>query len=227
MTTILITGANRGLGLGMAKHAKARGFDVIGTARNPENAGELKELASLVLPLDTSDADSIASLANQLDGKPIDILVNNAGIFPHECDDINELDVDSLEQVIRVNTFGPILTTRALINNLAEGQRKIIASITSNLGSITDATKGQMGFLGYRTSKAALNMANAVIAHQLKDKGITSVVIHPGWVQTDMGGSQAPLTPEEATGSIVNTIDNLNVDDNGRFLDYKGDVLSW
>ena len=166
MTTILITGANRGLGLGMAKHAKARGFDVIGTARNPENADELNEIASLVLPLDTSDADSIASLSNQLDGKPIDILVNNAGIFPHECDDINDLDLETLERVIRVNTFGPILTTRALIKNLAQGKRKLNVSITSNLGSITDATLGQMGFLGYRTSKAALNMANAVIAHQ-------------------------------------------------------------
>lgn len=227
MTTILITGANRGLGLGMAKHAKDRGFKVLGTARDPDSASELHQIASRVLPLDTSDMDSISNLARELDDEPIDILVNNAGIFPHECDDINDLDVDALERVIRVNTFGPILTTRALIENLSRGQRKINASITSNLGSITDATKGQMGFLGYRTSKAALNMANAVIAHQLKEKGITSVVIHPGWVQTDMGGPQAPLTPDQATASIIQTIDRLSTDDNGRFVNYEGKALDW
>ena len=128
---------------------------------------------------------------------------------------------------MRTNTLGPILTTRALIPNLQASQRKLNVSITSNLGSITDAAKGQMGFIGYRTSKAALNMANAAIAHQLKDKGITSVVIHPGWVQTDMGGPQALLTPDESTASIVNTIDALTPNDNGRFVDYKGDALPW
>lgn len=227
MTTILITGANRGLGLGMAKHAKALGFDVIGTARDLGSAHELSGIASRVIQLDTSDADSIASLSSALGDQPIDILVNNAGIFPHACDDINDLDLDELERVIRVNTFGPILTTRALIPNLERSGRKLNVSITSNLGSITDATQGVMGFLGYRTSKAALNMANAVIAHQLKDKGITSVVIHPGWVQTDMGGPHAPLMPDDATASIIKTINGLSASDNGRFVDYKGDEMKW
>ena len=227
MSTILITGANRGLGLGIARHAAKRGYTVIGTARNPDSADELASVAARVLRLDTSDADSITHVASELDGEPVDILVNNAGIFPHECDDITDFDVEAYERVMRTNTLGPILTTRALLPNLEAGQRKINVSITSNLGSITDASKGEMGFLGYRTSKAALNMANATIAHQLKDRGITSVVIHPGWVQTDMGGPQAPLVPDESTGSIVDTIEKIASKDNGRFLDYKGDELPW
>ncbi len=227
MTTILITGANRGLGLGMARHAVERGYTVIGTARDPKSADDLNAIASRVEQLDTSDHDSIDALAKSLGDTPIDILVNNAGIFPHECDDINDFDPGAFERVMRVNTLGPILTTRALVGNLARSERKLNISISSNLGSITDACKGEMGFVGYRTSKAALNMANATIAHQLKGKGITSVVIHPGWVQTDMGGPQAPLVPEESTGSILNTIEKISPDDNGRFLDYKGDELPW
>jgi NAD(P)-dependent dehydrogenase (short-subunit alcohol dehydrogenase family) len=227
MPTMLITGANRGLGLGIAKHAAANGYTVIGTARNPQTADELRAVASIVEELHTDSQDSIESFAKQFEGEPIDVLVNNAGIFPHECDDINDFDVAAYERVMRVNTLGPILTTRALISSIANSDRKLVVSITSNLGSITDASKGEMGFLGYRTSKAALNMANAAMAQQLKPKGITSVVLHPGWVQTDMGGPQAPLTPEDATGQIFKTIDGLEASQNGAFLDYRGKELPW
>lgn len=227
MTTILITGANRGLGLGMARHAAAKGYTVIGTARDPDQASELRAVTDHVEQLDTGDAASIEALADRLSDQPIDILVNNAGIFPHPSDDIRELDTAALERVIRVNTFGPILTTRAFIEQLARSERRLNVSISSNLGSINDATTNGGGYLGYRVSKAALNMGNAVIAHQLKEKGITSVVIHPGWVQTDMGGPQAPLLPDESTGSIIETIDRLTAADNGRFIDYAGRPLQW
>lgn len=227
MATILITGANRGLGLGMARHAAARGHTVIGTARNPEQANELRAVTEQVEQLDTGDAASIDALAERLRDQPIDILVNNAGIFPHPSDDITDLDTAALEQVIRVNTLGPILTTRAFINHLASSELKLNVSISSNLGSINDATTNGGGYLGYRVSKAALNMGNAVIALQLKEKGVTSVVIHPGWVQTDMGGPQAPLQPDESTESIIETIDRLTPEDNGRFLDYQGRPLQW
>lgn len=227
MTTILITGANRGLGLGMAKHAAQRGFTVIGTARDPNIAHELQKVAARVEQLDTSSRASIDAFAELLGDTPVDILVNNAGIFLHECDDIEHLDVDALERIIRTNTLGPILLTRSMIGNLERSQRKLNVSITSNLGSITDASMGEIGFLGYRTSKAALNMANAAMAHQLKPKGITSVVIHPGWVQTDMGGADAPLTPEESTASLIETIDGLSISDTGRFIDYRGEKLAW
>ncbi|MFG0245422.1 MAG: SDR family oxidoreductase [Phycisphaerales bacterium JB052] len=227
MTTILITGANRGLGLGMAKHATERGYTVIGTARNPDSADELKSIASRVEQLDTSSRESVDAIAQRLGDTPIDILINNAGIFPHECDDINDLDLEAFERVFQTNTMGPLMLTKALLPNVGSSDRKLVVSITSNLGSINDASKGQMGFLGYRTSKAALNMANATMAHQLKPKGITCVVVHPGWVQTDMGGQAADLTPDQSTSSIMNTIDQLSAKDNGRFVDYKGDELPW
>lgn len=227
MTTILITGANRGIGLGLARHAAQRGYSVIGTARNPDQADKLRGVASRVEQLHTDSAESVNALAERLEGEPIDILVNNAGIFPHECDDINDLDLDALQRVIQTNTLGPIMLTRALIPNLERSDRKTAVSITSNLGSITDASKGQMGFLGYRTSKAALNMASATMAHQLKPRGIHCVVLHPGWVQTDMGGQAAPLTPEQSTESLMSTIDGLEAKDTGRFFDYRGKEMPW
>lgn len=227
MTTILITGANRGIGLGLAKHAAERGYTVIGTARDPNSANELKGVASRVEQLDTSSLESVEALAKSLDDTAIDVLVNNAGIFPHECDDINDLDLDALERVLKTNTLGPIMLTRALIPHVERSQRKVVAQITSNLGSITDASKGEMGFLGYRTSKAALNMANMTIAHQLKPKGITCIAIHPGWVQTDMGGKAADLTPDEATSSILDTIEKARPQDAGRFVNYAGKPLPW
>lgn len=227
MATILITGANRGIGLGLARHAAERGFSVIGTARNPEQADELQAVASRVEQLHTDSVDSVNALAQTLKGESIDILVNNAGIFPHECDDINDLDLDALQRVIQTNTLGPIMLTRALIPNLERSERKTAVSISSNLGSITDASKGQMGYLGYRTSKAALNMANAVMANQLKPKGISCVVFHPGWVKTDMGGQAATLKPEDSTRSIMDTIEGLSMGDSGRFLDYRGKELPW
>lgn len=227
MTTILITGANRGLGLGIARHAKGRSYSVIGTARDPGRADELKAVASRVEELDTTSPESVDALARALGDTPIDILVNSAGIFPHECDDINELDFDALERVLRTNTMGPLMLTKALIPNLAKSDRRLVVSLTSNLGSITDARAGHMGFLGYRVSKAALNMATVTMSHQLRPKGISCVVLHPGWVKTDMGGQHAPLTPVEATASIMDTIEKLGPRDSGHFIDYKGESQPW
>jgi NAD(P)-dependent dehydrogenase (short-subunit alcohol dehydrogenase family) len=227
MTTILITGANRGIGLGLAQQAAQRGYTVIGTARNPDSAKELRATGARVEQLDTGSLESVEALAKTLGDTPVDILVNNAGIFPHECDDINDLDLEAFERVMRTNTVGPLLLTRALIPNVEKSERKVVVQITSNLGSITDASKGEMGFLGYRTSKAALNMVNATIAHQLKPKGITCVAVHPGWVKTDMGGEGADLTRDESTSSIMDTIDAVSPDQAGAFVDYAGKPLPW
>ena len=227
MTTYLITGANRGIGLGLAKHAIEQGYTVIGTARNPEQADELRSLGAQVEALETDSRASVEQLAQRLGDASIDVLVNNAGIFPHECDDINDFDPEAYERVMRVNTLGPILLTQALIPNLERSERKLAVQVTSNLGSITDASKGQMGFLGYRVSKAALNMANATMAHQLKAKSITTVALHPGWVRTDLGGENGDLSIDEATSSIMSTIESLKPTDTGRYVDYKGDELPW
>ena len=231
-TTILITGANRGIGLAMAQDAAQRGWRVIGTARDPNSATELSAINGpagkvRVEQLETSSDDSATALAKSLKDVPVDIVINNAGIFLHECDTIENFDQDAFLDCFKTNTLGPMLVTRALFPNLKASKRKLLVQITSNLGSINDASKGQMGFLGYRTSKAALNMANTTIAHELRQTGIACIAIHPGWVQTDMGGPGGQLKPDQSASSILDTIDKLTIKDSGRFMDYAGKALVW
>ncbi len=229
MTTTLITGANRGIGLQLAKLAHSKAHTVIGTCRNPDSATELRAISPdiRIEQLDVSDESSITALAERLSDTPIDILINNAGIFDHGCDSILDLDPEALRKQINVNTIGPVLVMRALVSNVAKSDRKLIVNTSSNLGSITDASKGEMHFLGYRMSKAALNMACATIAQELKDKNVTVVALHPGWVQTDMGGAQAPLEPIESATNIWNTLDSLTISDTGAFISHDNQRLPW
>lgn len=231
-TTILITGANRGIGLAMAQHAAARGWSVIGTTRDPDSASKLNAITGpagkvRVEQLDTTCDDSAKALAKTLKDLPIDIVINNAGIFLHECDTIEHFDQGAFVKCFMTNTVGPMLVTRALLPNLKASKRKVLVQISSNLGSINDASMGQMGFLGYRTSKAALNMANVTIANELRPVGISCVAIHPGWVQTDMGGADGQLKPDESAAAILDTIEKLTLKDSGRFVDYNGKPLVW
>ncbi len=229
MTTICITGANRGIGLALAKHAHDKGHHVIGTARDPDAATDLKAIGdnTEVHQLDIADERSIATFAGALKDRPIDILINNAGIFRHECDSIQNLDAAALRQQIDVNTIAPLLVTRALLPNVASSGRKLIANISSNLGSITDSAQSNDHFLGYRVSKAALNMATATIAQELKEQGITAVAFHPGWVQTDMGGTMAPLEPTQSATDIWNSLDTLTISDTGAFIAHDNTRLPW
>jgi NAD(P)-dependent dehydrogenase (short-subunit alcohol dehydrogenase family) len=229
MTTTLITGANRGIGLELARIAHDKGHTVIATARDPGRASELRAISPdiRIEPLDVADESSIAALADRLADTPVDILINNAGIFEHGCDSILDLDVPALRKQIDVNTLGPILVTRALLGNVTRSDRKLIVNTSSNLGSITDSSKSTDHFLGYRVSKAALNMTTATIAQELKDKGITVVALHPGWVQTDMGGNQAPLEPTESATDIWNTLDTLSQSDTGAFISHDNTRLPW
>ena len=230
--TILITGANRGIGLGLAQYAALRGYKVIGTARDPGSADELNassgpEGAVRVEQLDSSLSESVEALAQKLVDVPIDIVINNAGIFPHECDSLVDFDDTAFIRCMQTNTLGPIYVTRALLPNLKKSDQKTVVQISSNLGSIHDASKGEMGFLGYRTSKAALNMVTATIAHELRPMGITCVALHPGWVKTDLGGPHAPLSTDESVSSILDTIETLEIGDSGRFMDNQGKPLPW
>ncbi len=183
--TVLITGANRGLGLEFARQYAAAGWTVIATARNPESASELNALGVRVLQLDVIDQESVDGVARELKGAPIDLLINNAGIFPRSGS-LAETDFEDVARTYEVNTIGPMRVTRALLPNLRSGEMKTVVSITSGLGSIADNTGGR--FYGYRESKAALNMFTRSLAAELRDDGFTCVVISPGWVQTDMGG---------------------------------------
>lgn len=223
--TVLITGADRGLGLEFAREYHARGYQVIGTARNPGEAGELRGLGVRVEQLDVADPASVRALGRRLKGVPIDVLINNAGIIGPHARSFTSLDVDALDRTWQVNSLGPMRVTQALYGNLKlAGTRKII-SITSDLGSISKNTGG--GLYGYRMTKAALNMFNRTLAAELGRDGFICVVLHPGWVQTDMGGRNAPLTPQESISGMIKVIDGLTKADNGRFFDYRGRELPW
>jgi NAD(P)-dependent dehydrogenase (short-subunit alcohol dehydrogenase family) len=227
MTTILITGANRGIGLSLAQHAAQRGYSVIGTTRNPDAAEELRATGARVEGLVADSDESCKALAARLGDQAIDVLVNNAGIFLHDCDELEDFNPDSFKRTIETNTLGPLLVLRALIPNLERSQRKMSVQISSDLGSITDASTGRQGSLGYRIAKAGLNMATATIAHEVKPRGITCVSVHPGWVRTDLGGPHADLSTDESASSILDTLEKITAEDSGSFVDYAGNTVAW
>ena len=227
MTTILITGANRGIGLALAQHAAERGYTVIGTARTPDSADALRATGARVEQLEMTSDESCKALAKRLGDEAIDVVINNAGIFLHDCDDLEDFNAESFMRTLETNTLGPLLLTRALIPHLERSERKLLVQHSSDLGSIADASTGRQGALGYRISKAGLNMATATIAHELKPRGITCVAVHPGWVRTDLGGPHADLSSDESASSILDTIEGLTHADSGRYMDFAGNELPW
>lgn len=228
MSTVLITGANRGLGLEFAKQYKADGYHVIATARDPEKATALSKLDVKVYPLDVTSQQSVDALAKDLKKQPIDILINNAGISA-DNQELKELDLEKMKKVFDVNAFGPIRVTQALLPNLMLGQGKKIINISSQLGSITNNTgTTKMSYrYSYRASKSALNQLNRSMANELGSKGFVVVVMHPGWVRTDMGGPMATYSPKESIQSMIHVIDKLTPKDNGAFLNLDGTTLPW
>ena len=222
--TVLVTGANRGIGLELVRQMRARGHQVIGTARKPEQAMELKETGARVVQLDVTDSNSIRAMAQQLQGQRIDLLINNAGMLGHNAQSFGETDFDQVIATFDVNSLGPMRVTQALLPNILAGSGKTVIQISSTMGSIANNSGG---YYGYRASKAALNMLNKSLALELADQGITSVVIHPGWVQTRLGGENAAITVEDSVTGMVQVIAKLGPEDSGRFLDYQGEELPW
>jgi NAD(P)-dependent dehydrogenase (short-subunit alcohol dehydrogenase family) len=222
--TVLITGANRGIGLELSRQYAAAGWQVIGTARRPDDAEALRETGAEVMQLDVTDPQSVDSLERGLDGRPIDMLINNAGILPLMWT-LEEVDFEQFNRILAVNTVGPVRVTKALLSNLRAGGLKTVVNITSNLGSIAANTDG--GFYGYRESKAALNMFTRSLAADLGPEGFTCITVHPGWVKTDMGGSSAPVEVEDSAAGIRRVIDSLSPADNGTFWTFEGDQMAW
>lgn len=222
--TVLVTGANRGIGLEYARQFAAKGYEVIGTARDPADAKELSEVADRVEQLDVADAASVAGLARRLDGVAIDILVNNAGIFDRGDVTVDKVDFGTMERTFAVNTLGPLRVVQALLPNLRKGQRKVIVNMSSQLGSIENSN-GR--WYAYRSSKAALNQVNKTLGAELGPEGFICTVLHPGWVQTDMGGAAATYTPQQSVSGLIGVIEKLKPSDNGRFYDFKGETLPW
>ena len=223
-TTVLVTGANRGIGLEYARQFSAKGYTVIGTARAPERAEELAAVADQVEQLDVADPASVAALAERLDGVAIDILINNAGIFDRRDETIDKVDFDVMTQTFAVNTMGPLRVTQALMPNLRAGDRKVVIGMSSGLGSIETST-GR--WYSYRSSKSALNSINKGLSQELADEGFIFTVLHPGWVQTDMGGSSATYTPQESVAGLVKVIEGLGPENNGGFYDFQGQPIPW
>lgn len=224
MGTILITGANRGIGLALAEKFSVEGYKVIATARNPAKADALNALNLQVEQLDVADAASVNKLATKIK-QPIDILLNNAGISGHSSPKFEDLEVGKLLQTFDVNGLGALRVTQAFLPNLQSGERKLVASISSMMGSI--ANNQSAGSMGYRASKAALNSFNQSLAAELGSRGFRFVVLHPGWVRTDMGSSRATYSVKESADGLFAVITGLKADDNGRFYDLHGKTVAW
>jgi len=223
-TTVLITGANRGIGLECARQFAAKGYRVIGTVRDPADASELSAVADRVEPLHVTDATSVAALAHLLSGVPIDMLLNNAGVFDNNDLTVDTVDFAVMEHTLAVNTLGPLRVTQALLPNLRAGKRRTILNLSSQLGSIADSS-GR--WYAYRASKAALNQINKTLSAELAPEGFICVVLHPGWVRTDMGGASATYSPQESVGGLIAVIEQLGPSDTGRFYDFKGAPIPW
>ena len=226
MTTVLISGANRGLGLEFVKQYAAEGCEVIAGCRSPSTAKALK--AALggkghVYALDVADPGCVEEFKDHVGSKPIDILVANAGVYGGQRQTFDDINYEAWAETIAVNTFGPVRLAQGFAENVAAARGKLVA-ITSLMGSISDSSGG---YFAYRSSKAALNSAFKGVAMALKDKGVVTAVLHPGWVQTDMGGKSAPLTPEQSVTGMRQVIAGLGEADIGAFKDYNGKTLPW
>jgi NAD(P)-dependent dehydrogenase (short-subunit alcohol dehydrogenase family) len=217
MATVVVTGANRGIGLELAKAFKARGDDVIGACRRPSE--QLKALGVRIETLDVTDDASVAAFAERVDG--VDVLVNNAGVLSQET--LGSLDVDAIRRQFEVNALGPLRVTAALRPKLKKGSK--VAIVTSRMGSIADNTSGSM--YGYRMSKAAVNMAGKSLAQDLKGDEVAVALLHPGFVRTEMTGGNGMVDPDESARGLVARIDALDLEHTGTFWHANGEQLPW
>lgn len=219
MSNVLITGANRGIGLELARIFAARGDSVIGTSRGP--APELASLGARVETVDVTSAESVAALARALRPIKLDTVILNAGVL--HGDRLDALDFAKIEQQIQVNSLGPLRVAAALRPNLRAGSK--VAIITSRMGSIADNTSGAA--YGYRMSKAAVNAAGRSLAIDLGRDRIAVVLLHPGYVRTGMTGGRGNWDADEAAAALVARIDELTPENAGRFLHATGEELPW
>ncbi|NKI34078.1 SDR family oxidoreductase [Wenzhouxiangella sp. XN79A] len=219
---LLITGANRGIGLELARQLSQRGDRVIAVCRAPSDALEALDLR-IESGIDVTDRGSLEELAGRLAGVELNGLINNAGVLRASDFDALEDQLDDYRLQYEVNALAPLRVTRALRDRLAEGARVVI--ITSRMGSIAD--NGSGGHYGYRMSKAAVNMAGVSLAHELKPRGVAVGLLHPGYVKTDMTGNTGHVGPDEAAAGLIRRFDELSLATTGSFRHANGDSLDW
>ena len=225
MKNILITGANRGIGLKFAEILSANN-NIYATARDITKADDLEKLDNTeLLELDLLDKDSIKSFCSELKDIPLDMIINNAGIFQDEQMEETILDPELWLDEIMINAIGPVVLSQKLKENIMSGNDKKIIFISSQMGSIDDNYSG--GYYFYRSSKAALNASAMSLSIDWKDENIAVLMMHPGWVRTDMGTSKAKLSIEESVTGMLNVIENFTIEQTGAFLNYAGQKLEW
>jgi NAD(P)-dependent dehydrogenase (short-subunit alcohol dehydrogenase family) len=229
---ILVTGANRGIGLELTRQIIARGDRVFAACRQPDQAAALYDLTAAagdrlhIIPLDVSDPDSIAACYTAVAGQTdtLDVLINNAGVGGGQ-EPLGDITQEMLLKTYTINAAGPILMAQQFLPLIKAGDTKIIVNVTSGIGSI--GTRQQGGMYSYTASKAALNMHTKNLSLDTAGEGLTSIVIDPGWVQTDMGGPAAEITPGESVTGILRVLASLTPADSGKFYHYSGSEIPW
>ena len=226
--TVLITGTNRGLGLEFAEQYSQLGWKVLACCRDLNNANKLfnlqKKFSSIeILKLDVGNLNDINALSNKLKDRAIDVLINNAGIY--RSGSLGSVDPEAWIESFKINTIAPYILIEAFISQIMKSDLKKIISITSKMGSIDDNTSG--GSYIYRTSKTALNSMMRSLTHDLTSKGVSTLTLHPGWVRTDMGGSNAWINSSESVIGMIKQIKKLSKENSGQYLDYAGKTIKW
>lgn len=231
MSTVLVTGANRGLGLEFCRQYAEAGWRVIAACRRPAGAKALQALGDRypefeIHELDVADHAGVDSLAAQLQDRAIDVLLNNAGVYDDSAhNDFGHVDYALWEKSFRINTLGPVKMAEAFWAPVQRSERKLIVAVTSLMGSIADNAGGHS--LMYRSSKAALNAVTRTLAHDLRPHGVGLLLVHPGWVKTDMGGRNAPLSAEESVRGMRRLVESFDLRHSGDFFNYQGKILPW
>lgn len=224
MPTVLLTGASRGIGRELLNQYKQDGWTVIAGCRDPDAVGDIG--ADRVLPLNVTSEKSILALKDTLGDTPIDVLWNNAGVYLDKGMSLAETGFDVWTESFAVNTIAPLRIANAFATNVSSSDKKTMAFTSSRMGSIGDLGSAASAY-AYRSSKTALNMAAALLANDLRDSGVKTVVLHPGWVRTDMGGPSADIDTVTSASGMKRVVDNLTDAQSGGFFNYDGKTWPW
>jgi NAD(P)-dependent dehydrogenase (short-subunit alcohol dehydrogenase family) len=227
MPTVLITGANRGIGLEFTRQYAAAGWRILAGCRSPGSADDLGGLKGdiAIHALDVADTGSVSAAKAAIGSEPIDLLINNAGVIGQRAGKLGNVDYADWNDTLNINLLGPARVAGAFVDNVLASQQKKFATVSTRMSSMTECKA--IDFMAYRTSKAAVNMMMTLAANELGPKGATVVLLHPGWVQTALGGPNAVMTPKDSVTGMRSVLDGLTPADNGRFINFDGTPIPW